>query len=70
LFAPARTPAPILTRLQDAAVAALGLPDVRDRLREQGAEAVGNNSAELAAYVATEIPKYAALARQASVKPE
>ena len=70
LFAPARTPAPILTRLQDAAVAALGLPDVRDRLREQGAEAVGNNSAELAAYVATEIPKWAALARQAGVKPE
>src|SRR5215469_5711491 len=70
LFAPARTPAPILTRLQDAAVAALGLPDVRDRLREQGAEVVGNNSAELAAYVATEIPKWAALARQAGVKPE
>ena len=70
LFAPARTPAPILTRLQDAAVAALGLPDVRDRLREQGAEAVGNSSAELAAYVATEIPKWAALARQAGVKPE
>ena len=70
LFAPARTPVPILTRLQDAAVAALALPDVRDRLREQGAEVVGNSSAELAAYVATEIPKWAALARQAGVKPE
>ena len=54
LFAPARTPVPILTRLQDAAVAALALPDVRDRLHEQGAEVVGNSSAELAAYVATE----------------
>jgi len=70
LFAPARTPVPILTRLQDAAVAALALQDVRDRLHEQGAEVVGNSSAELAAYVATEIPKWATLARQAGVKPE
>jgi tripartite-type tricarboxylate transporter receptor subunit TctC len=70
LFAPARTPVLILTRLQDAAVAALALPDVRDRLHEQGAEVVGNSSAELAAYIATEIPKWAALARQAGIKPE
>ena len=32
LFAPAGTPAPILARLHDATVAALRLPDVRDRL--------------------------------------
>ena len=70
LFAPAGTPAPILARLHDATVATLSLPDVRDRLREQGAEVVGNSSAELAAYVSAEIPKWAALARQAGVKPE
>ena len=46
LFAPAKTPAPILTRLHEAAVAALALPDVRDRLREEGAEVVGNSSSE------------------------
>ena len=70
LFAPAGTPAPILARLHDATVSALALPDVRDRLREQGAEVVGNSPAELAAYVAAEIPKWAALARQAGVKPD
>jgi len=70
LFAPAGTPPPILARLHDATVATLSLPDVRDRLREQGAEVVGNSWAELAAYVAGEIPKWAALARQAGVKPE
>jgi tripartite-type tricarboxylate transporter receptor subunit TctC len=70
LFAPAGTPAPILARLHDATVAILALSDVRDRLREQGAEEVGNSSAELAAYVAAEIPKWAALAREAGVKPE
>ena len=70
LFAPAGTPAPILARLHEATVAALGLPEVRDKLSEQGAEVVGNSPAELAAYVAAEIPKWTALARQAGVKPE
>jgi tripartite-type tricarboxylate transporter receptor subunit TctC len=69
LFAPAGTPAPILTRLHEATVAALALPEVRDQLREQGAEVVGNSAAELATYVAAEIPKWAALARQSGVKP-
>lgn len=70
LFAPAGTPAPILARLHDATVAALALPGVRDQLREQGAEVVGNSPAELAAYVTAEIPKWAALVRQAGMKPE
>jgi len=70
LFAPARTPDSVLARLHDATVAALALPDVRDKLREQGADVVGNSSAELAAYVTAEIPKWAALARQAGVTPQ
>jgi tripartite-type tricarboxylate transporter receptor subunit TctC len=70
LFAPAGTPPPILTRLHDATVAALALPEVRDQLREQGAEVVGNSPAELASYVAAEIPKWAVLARQAGVQPQ
>jgi tripartite-type tricarboxylate transporter receptor subunit TctC len=68
LFAPAGTSAPILARLHEATVAALALPEVRDKLHGQGAEAVGNSPAELAAYVTAEIPKWAALARQAGVK--
>jgi tripartite-type tricarboxylate transporter receptor subunit TctC len=70
LFAPAGTPAMIVARLHDATVAALALPDARERLREQGAEPVGDSSTELATYVAAEIPKWAALARQAGAKPE
>jgi tripartite-type tricarboxylate transporter receptor subunit TctC len=70
LFAPAGTPEPILARLHAATVAALASPDVRDRLREQGADVVGNSPADLAAYVTAEIPKWAALARQAGLKPE
>ena len=70
LFAPAGTPTPILALLHDETVKALALPDLRDRLREQGAEVVGSSSAELAAYVATEIPKWAELAHRSGVKPE
>jgi tripartite-type tricarboxylate transporter receptor subunit TctC len=70
LFAPAGTPAPILARLHDATIAALSLPEVHDQLREQGAEVVGNSPADLAAYVAAEIPKWAALAHQAGVQPQ
>jgi tripartite-type tricarboxylate transporter receptor subunit TctC len=70
LFAPAGTPSPILALLHDETIKALALPDLRDRLREQGAEVVGSSSAELATYVATEIPKWADVARQAGVKPE
>jgi tripartite-type tricarboxylate transporter receptor subunit TctC len=70
LFAPVGTPAPILAQLHDATAAVLALPDLRNRLREQGAEVVGNSSAELGAYIAAEIPKWQALARQAGVKPE
>ena len=70
LFAPAGTPKPIVARLHEATAAVLALPELRDKLREQGADVVGNSPAELAAYVASEIPKWAALARQAGVKPE
>jgi tripartite-type tricarboxylate transporter receptor subunit TctC len=68
LFAPAGTPAPIIGRLHETTVAALALPEIRDKLHEQGAEVVGSSPAELATYVKTEIPKWAALARQADVK--
>ena len=70
LFAPVGTPASIVARLHDATVTALALPEVRDRLHEQGAEVVGNSPAQLAAYVAAEIPKWAALVQQAGVKPQ
>ena len=46
-FAPARTPEPILARLQRAIADAANHPDVRRRIAEVGAEPVGSSSAEL-----------------------
>ena len=54
LFAPAGIPTPIVEH--EATVAVLTLPDLRDKLREQGAEVVADKPAELAAFVAAEIP--------------
>ena len=46
-FAPARTPEPILARLQRAVADAAANPDVRRRMAEVGAEPVGSSAAEL-----------------------
>jgi tripartite-type tricarboxylate transporter receptor subunit TctC len=68
LFAPAGTPAPILTRLHDATTAALALPDVRERLRRQGRW----SAAARPSWPPMSRPrsKWATLARQAAVKPD
>jgi tripartite-type tricarboxylate transporter receptor subunit TctC len=56
--------------LKDSRLAFISEIQAGSGLREQGAEVVGNSPTELAAYVAAEIPKWAALARQAGVKPD
>ena len=55
LFAPARTPAPIVDQLQAEIAHALQNPDVKQRLFESGAEVVGGSPAELAAVMKSEM---------------
>lgn len=50
-FAPARTPAPVLVRLQGAVAEAARHPDLRARCAEIGAEPGGNSAAEFGAMV-------------------
>jgi tripartite-type tricarboxylate transporter receptor subunit TctC len=50
-FAPARTPGPILTRLQAEIAAAARHPPIARRIDELGADPGGNSSAEFAAMV-------------------
>jgi tripartite-type tricarboxylate transporter receptor subunit TctC len=59
LLAPAHTPPAIIARLNRESVAALALPEVRDRLLEQGAEIVGNSPAEFAAFIREETERWA-----------
>jgi len=64
VYAPRGTPKAIVERLNAEIVKALKLPDVRDKLAGLGMEIVGSSPAELAALMAREIPRWAALVKK------
>ncbi len=68
LFAPAKTPQPIITRLHGEVVKALQHPEVKAFMERDGAEAVGSSPAEVAAFINREIDKFAKIIRSAGVK--
>ena len=70
LFAPAKTPPDIVARLHQATVKALALPDVREKLAAQGAEAVGQSPEEFRAYIRNEIDKWGRVIRESGAKVE
>jgi tripartite-type tricarboxylate transporter receptor subunit TctC len=57
LVAPPKTPEDIIKKLNAAAVKVLNMPEVRDRLKQQGADPVGNTPAEHAAEIKAELEK-------------
>lgn len=68
VFAPAGVPADIINRLNAALAQGLNQPDVRARLAQQGAEPVGNSTADLQRYVRAETIKYKRVVEAAGVK--
>ena len=70
LFAPAKTPEPIVKRLYEAARVALADPEVREKLTAGGNNIVGNNTAEFTAFLAAETQKWGEVVRIANVKLE
>ena len=70
VLAPARTPPAIITRLHDETVRALKMPDVKERLEFVGFEIVGSTPAQFAAYIQSEIKKWAPVVKASGVKPE
>ncbi|MDO9435482.1 tripartite tricarboxylate transporter substrate binding protein [Hydrogenophaga sp.] len=67
LFAPAGTPAPVVSQLHRSAVQAINAPDVMERLSGDGAIVVGSTPQEFAAFVVAEKTKWAAVAAKANV---
>ena len=59
MLAPAGTPREAVALMNAEIVKALKLPDVQERLTQDGAIAVGNTSEEFGAYIKTEIAKWA-----------
>jgi tripartite-type tricarboxylate transporter receptor subunit TctC len=70
MFAPARTPPAMVARMQREAARAVHLPDVKQKLLEQGADAVGGTSEELDKVVRRELTRWAQVVRDANIKLE
>ena len=70
LLAPAGTPAAVIARLQQEAAKALRLPDVVARLATLGAEPVGSTPEAFAAFLRTELAKWADIVKTAGIKVE
>lgn len=67
LFAPVKTPKPIIARINQNAVAALRSQDARDTLLALGAEAVPTSPEEFGAFVKSEIVKWTKVIKEAGI---
>jgi tripartite-type tricarboxylate transporter receptor subunit TctC len=67
LYAPARTPAALIDRINRDVVSILRTQEARDALLAQGAEAVPNTPAEFAAFQRHEIAKWGKVIRDAHI---
>ena len=70
MFVPARTPQPVIDRLNRALNTIVAEPGIRDKLLAQGAEGVGGSPQTLTRIVAAEIPKWVKLAKDANIKAD
>jgi tripartite-type tricarboxylate transporter receptor subunit TctC len=70
IFAPARTPAPILNRLNQEMVRVLTSADVKDKLFTAGSEVVASTPEQLAATVTSEMARMGKVLRDAGIREE
>jgi len=70
LLAPAGVQPAVISRLHQEAVRVLQLPDVRERLRAQSLDTVGNRPEELTATIKTEMEKWARVVKLSGARAE
>ena len=68
LFAPAKTPPAIVARMQKEIARTIQLPDVKQKLLEQGGDTVGSSPEHLDRVVKSELRKWAEVVRAAKMK--
>ena len=66
-FVPAKTPRPIVNRLNKEITAALNAPDIKDFLFKQGLDAAPSTPEEFTAYMKSEMAKWAKVIKDAGV---
>ena len=70
VWAPAKTPAPIIRRLNQEMVRILHSPDAKAKFLEQGAEPNGNSPEEMAAYIKADLARLGKVIKDAGIKPQ
>ena len=70
VLVPAKTPSPVVAKLNAAMVKVLAMPDVREKLFAQGAEAVSSSPGEFDAMIRDELKKWEYVIREAKITPE
>ena len=70
VVAPAGTPAPIVARLNTEIAAILNQADVKQRLLQSGAEAMGTTAEQFGTILKNEIAKWSKVVRQANIQPD
>ena len=70
MFAPGKTPQPIVKKLNGVVVGILGMPDVREKMSGQGLIPGGNTSEELGVFLKAEIAKWSRLIKEANIRIE
>ncbi len=70
MFAPVKTPAAMVERMQKEVARVVHLPEVEQKLLAQSADPVGSSPDELERVVRTELKSWAAVIRDAGIKPE
>ena len=70
VFAPARTPAAIISRLNDEIVRVLKLPEVKERFFNAGVEIIGSTPEQLAATVKSEMTVLGKLIKDVGIREE
>ena len=69
LFAPDETPKEALARLEEAMLAAIGMPDMKARLAQLGGEPIPARAAQFWKFFNDDVERYARLVREGKVKP-
>jgi tripartite-type tricarboxylate transporter receptor subunit TctC len=70
ILAPAKTPKPVIDRLQKEIAAVLALPEVRERYLKGGFEPVGNTPSEFGAQIKADLARWARVVKDANIKVE
>ena len=70
LLGPAGLPPEVVKTAADAVAAIMARPDIKARLANTGTEPFYASSAEFAAFIAADVPRWAAAAKEAGIEPQ